>query len=89
MPGQGTLVTVKGQAQGDAFKEPEFFNALLGIWLGPKPADQQLKKHCWERLAELLKLALAPASLGSNQAGQIGLHESVRCSTEGPVPCAA
>ena len=44
MPGQGTLVTVKGQAQGDAFKEPEFFNALLGIWLGPKPADQQLKK---------------------------------------------
>ena len=44
MPGQGTLVTVKGQVQGDAFKEPEFFNALLGIWLGPKPADQQLKK---------------------------------------------
>ncbi|MDR0216255.1 MAG: chalcone isomerase family protein [Comamonas sp.] len=44
MPGQGTLVTVKGQVQGDAFKEPEFFNALLGIWLGPHPADQQLKK---------------------------------------------
>ena len=43
LPGQGTLVTVKGQAQGDAFKEPEFFNALLSIWLGPKPADQQLK----------------------------------------------
>lgn len=44
LPGQGTIVTVKGQPQGEAFKEPEFFNALLGIWLGPKPADQQLKK---------------------------------------------
>lgn len=44
LPGQGAIVTVKGQPQGEAFKEPEFFNALLGIWLGPKPADQQLKK---------------------------------------------
>lgn len=44
IPGQGTLVSVKGQPQGEAFKEPEFFNALLGIWLGPQPADQQLKK---------------------------------------------
>ena len=44
IPGQGSIVTVKGQPQGEAFKEPEFFNALLGIWLGPKPADQQLKK---------------------------------------------
>ncbi len=24
-------------------KEPEFFNALLGIWLGKSPADAQLK----------------------------------------------
>ena len=44
IPGQGSIVTVKGQPQGEAFKEPEFFNALLGIWLGPRPADQQLKK---------------------------------------------
>lgn len=44
IPGQGSLVSVKGLPQGEAFKEPEFFNALLGIWLGPKPADQQLKK---------------------------------------------
>lgn len=44
IPAQGTIVTVKGLPQGEAFKEPEFFNALLGIWLGPKPADQQLKK---------------------------------------------
>lgn len=44
IPAQGTIVTVKGLPQGEAFKEPEFFNALLSIWLGPKPADQQLKK---------------------------------------------
>jgi hypothetical protein len=29
--GKGTVITVKGQSQGDAFKEPEFFNALLRI----------------------------------------------------------
>ena len=43
IPGTGTLITVRGQQQGDAFKEPEFFNALLGIWLGPQPADWKLK----------------------------------------------
>jgi hypothetical protein len=42
--GQGAQVFVKGQAQGAPFQEPEFFQALLGIWLGPHPADEQLKK---------------------------------------------
>jgi hypothetical protein len=44
LPGQGAQVFVKGQAQGAPFQEPEFFQALLGIWLGPHPADEQLKK---------------------------------------------
>ena len=43
IPGAGTVITVKGVVQGDAFKEPEFYNALLRIWLGPHPADWQLK----------------------------------------------
>ena len=43
IPGTGTVITVRGQQQGDPFKEPEFFNALMGIWLGPKPADWKLK----------------------------------------------
>jgi len=43
MPGVGTVVTVKGAQQGEPFKEPEFFNALLGIWLGSQPADWRLK----------------------------------------------
>lgn len=44
VPGAGTVITVKGVQQGDPFKEPEFFNALLRIWLGPAPADWKLKE---------------------------------------------
>ena len=43
VPGTGTMVIVKGVPQGEPFKEPEFFNALLRIWLGPSPADWKLK----------------------------------------------
>lgn len=44
VPGTGTVITVKGVQQGEAFKEPEFYNALLRIWLGPNPADWKLKE---------------------------------------------
>ena len=44
IPGTGTVITVKGKAQGEPFKEPEFFNALMRIWLGPHPADSKLKE---------------------------------------------
>ena len=43
VPGTGTVLTVKGVPENEAFKEPEFFEALMRIWLGPKPADWQLK----------------------------------------------
>jgi hypothetical protein len=43
LPGTGTVLTVKGSVEGEPFKEPEFFNALMRIWLGPKPADWRLK----------------------------------------------
>ncbi len=43
VPGTGTVITVKGVPQGEPFKEPEFFNALMRIWLGPEPADWKLK----------------------------------------------
>lgn len=43
VPGTGGVLTVKGKPQGDPFKEPEFFTALLRIWLGPNPADWKLK----------------------------------------------
>lgn len=43
IPGTGTVLTVKGQVEGEPFKEEAFFEALMRIWLGPKPADWQLK----------------------------------------------
>ena len=43
VPGVGTVITVKGKVQGEPFKEPEFFNALMRLWLGPNPADFKLK----------------------------------------------
>jgi hypothetical protein len=43
IPSTGTVISVKGVPQGEPFKEPEFFNALLRIWLGPQPADFKLK----------------------------------------------
>lgn len=42
LPGKGMVLTVKGEAQHEPFEEA-FFDALLNMWLGPKPADQQLK----------------------------------------------
>jgi hypothetical protein len=43
VPGKGTVISVKGVAQGEPFKEPEFFDALMSIWLGSTPADFKLK----------------------------------------------
>lgn len=43
IPGTGTVVSVRGIVQGEPFKEPEFFNAMMRIWLGPVPADWKLK----------------------------------------------
>jgi hypothetical protein len=43
VPGLGTTISVNGKVQAEPIKEPEFFNALLRIWLGPSPADAALK----------------------------------------------
>ncbi len=43
LPGTGTQVVVNGKTQGEPIKEPEFYGALLRIWLGANPADVQLK----------------------------------------------
>jgi len=43
IPGTGMVVTVKGKVQGEPFKEPEFFKAIMSIWLGSVPADFKLK----------------------------------------------
>jgi len=43
IPGTGTIISVNGKPQIEPIKEPEFFSALMHIWLGPHPADSQLK----------------------------------------------
>jgi hypothetical protein len=40
----GTSILVNGKPQGEPTKEPEFFTALIRIWLGNSPADAQLKE---------------------------------------------
>ena len=45
VPGTGLVVTVKGKVETEPFKEPEFFKALMGIWLGPSPAYWKLKDN--------------------------------------------
>lgn len=44
LPGNGLVISVNGRALGEPFREPEFFNAVLRIWLGPHPADGRLKE---------------------------------------------
>ena len=43
IPGPGTIMSVKGKQQGDPFKEPEFYAALMRIWLGTTSADDKIK----------------------------------------------
>lgn len=43
LPGQGTVLMLNGKPFGDPIREPEFFHALMRIWLGPSPADAGLK----------------------------------------------
>ena len=43
VPGKGMVISVNGVPEPTEFAEPEFYQAMLGIWLGPKPADGRLK----------------------------------------------
>lgn len=43
LPGTGTVISVNGKPEGAPIKEPEFYSALMKIWLGKAPADAQLK----------------------------------------------
>ncbi|WOB11086.1 chalcone isomerase family protein [Piscinibacter gummiphilus] len=43
VPGVGTTIIVNGKPAADPIKEPEFFSALVKIWLGQSPADSNLK----------------------------------------------
>lgn len=44
IPGVGTVFSHNGKQVGDATKEPQFYVALMRLWLGQDPADRQLKE---------------------------------------------
>jgi hypothetical protein len=43
VPGQGTVILINGKPAAEPIKEPEFYSALMKIWLGKDPADANLK----------------------------------------------
>lgn len=43
IPGQGTVSTVNGKATGETLPDIAFYNAVLRIWLGENPAQDDLK----------------------------------------------
>jgi hypothetical protein len=44
LPAAGTQMTVNGKPAGAAIAGEDFYQALLRIWLGPKPVQDDLKK---------------------------------------------
>jgi len=43
IPGKGTQFYILGQVQGAPVGDDEFFKMVLRIWVGPSPADHQLR----------------------------------------------
>ncbi len=44
VPGVGTTVAVNGASKGQAISGADFYNAVLGIFVGEHPVDTRLKK---------------------------------------------
>jgi chalcone isomerase-like protein len=44
LPGAGTQVTIEGKPAGKPIEGEDFYRALLRIWLGEKPVQEDLKK---------------------------------------------
>ena len=51
VPDVGTVILVNGQPVSEPIKEPEFYSALMKIWLGNSPADAQLKEALLGKVA--------------------------------------
>lgn len=44
VPGQGTVATNNGKKIGETFPDIAFFNAVLRIWVGDSPVQENLKR---------------------------------------------
>ncbi len=45
VPEKGTLVELNGKSLAEPLPDQVFYNAVLKIWIGDKPADSSLKPH--------------------------------------------
>ena len=43
VPGSGMVMTLNGKSISEPIPDVAFYNAVLKIWLGDKPADSDLK----------------------------------------------
>ncbi len=43
IPESGLNITIKGKLWPVVFKEPQFYAAMMAIWMGPNPGDWKLK----------------------------------------------
>ena len=44
VPGHGMTISINGASAGAPYTEPAFFDNMLRIWLGPRPAEARLKR---------------------------------------------
>jgi hypothetical protein len=44
VPGKGMQISINGQIEGAPYADANFFDNLLRVWLGPRPAENRLKK---------------------------------------------
>ncbi|HEY4663543.1 MAG TPA: chalcone isomerase family protein [Comamonas sp.] len=52
IPQKGMQLSINGQPDTGQFPEAAFYQAMLGIWLGPQPADSRLKAQLLHRSVE-------------------------------------
>ena len=71
IPGKGTQFYIQGQAQGEPVGNAEFFNMVLGIWVGASPADRALKEALLGRDKDAQWLPRR-----GRQAAQLRAHEA-------------
>ena len=76
VPGKGTVFLINGVQKGETVTEPGFMEAVLRIWVGPKPVDSQLKE---------LLLGAPPKKTRYPTTSSMGAHIS-RCINPWP-PC--
>lgn len=59
VPGRGTVFFVNGQPAGLPITQPGFFDAVLKVWIGPRPTTQDLKDALLDYTAPPLLDALS------------------------------